>query len=157
MAVGAVSVPSKTWVPPVGMILTTGSPTSPAALYDGTSWARITDRFLIGAGGSYSLDSTGGSTTHTLTVAQMPAHSHSGSITAVGDHTHTGTYYADTGNGEFDYFDDASYRVYTTKSNEAAAATGAHTHTVTIGNTGSGNAFGIMNPYLGRYIWRRVS
>lgn len=49
------------------------------------------------------------------------------------------------------------YRVYTTKSNEAAAATGAHTHTVTIGNTGSGNAFGIMNPYLGRYIWRRVS
>ena len=88
MAVGTVSVPSKTWVPPVGMILTTGSPTSPAALYDGTSWARITDRFLIGAGGNYSLGSTGGSTSHTLTVAEMPAHSHSGSISAVGNHQH---------------------------------------------------------------------
>ena len=157
MAVGPVGLPSTTWVPPVGFVWTSNSSTSPAAQFQNTSWSQLTNRFLIGAGGSYSLDSTGGSTTHTLTVAQMPAHSHSGSITAVGDHTHTGTYYADTGNGQFDYFDDASYRVYTTKSNEAAAATGAHTHTVTIGNTVSGNAFGIMNPYLGRYIWRRVS
>ena len=64
MALGAVSTPSKTWVPPVGMIITTGSPTSPAEIYDGTSWARITDRFPIGAGESYSLGSTGGSATH---------------------------------------------------------------------------------------------
>ena len=34
MALGAVSAPRKTWVPPVGMIITTGSPTSPAELYD---------------------------------------------------------------------------------------------------------------------------
>lgn len=37
---------------------------SPAALYGG-SWEKITDRFLIGAGGSYPLGSTGGSATHT--------------------------------------------------------------------------------------------
>lgn len=36
---------------------------SPAALYGG-SWEQITDRFLIGAGGSYTLGSTGGEATH---------------------------------------------------------------------------------------------
>ena len=110
MAVGTVSVPSKTWVPPVGMILTTGSPTSPAALYDGTSWARITDRFLIGAGGNYSLGSTGGSTAHTLTVAEMPAHSHGGSITGAGNHTHTLTAYTDASSGSYlNYQDRVSF------------------------------------------------
>lgn len=97
MAVGAVSVPSKTWVPPVGMILTTGSPTSPAALYDGTSWTQIKDRFLIGAGGNYSLGSTGGSTAHTLTVAEMPAHSHSATVSSSGEHSHNVTSYYNTG------------------------------------------------------------
>ena len=36
---------------------------SPAARYGG-SWENITDRFLIGAGGSYALDSTGGEAIH---------------------------------------------------------------------------------------------
>lgn len=36
---------------------------SPAALYGG-SWERITDRFIVGAGGSYALGSTGGSADH---------------------------------------------------------------------------------------------
>lgn len=37
---------------------------SPSALYGG-SWEKITDRFPIGAGGSYPLGSTGGSAAHT--------------------------------------------------------------------------------------------
>lgn len=118
MALGAVSTPSKTWVPPVGMIITTGSPTSPAEIYDGTSWARITDRFLIGAGESYSLGSTGGSATHTLTVAEMPAHSHSATVLSAGEHSHTVTSYYDTGSvsmtSDYDYTgDNDDYRLCT--------------------------------------------
>lgn len=155
MALGAVSTPSKTWVPPVGMIITTGSPTSPAELYDGTSWTQIKDRFLIGAGGNYSLGSTGGATTHTLSVAEMPAHSHSGSITAVGDHNHTihdagGTSiksnYAINGNN-----------LLFTSTTVSFGTSGAHTHGVSIGSNGSGKAFNIMNPYVAKYMWRRVS
>ena len=37
---------------------------SPAARYGG-SWEKVTDRFLVGAGGSYALGSTGGSAMHT--------------------------------------------------------------------------------------------
>lgn len=43
----------------------------------------LRNRFVIGSGSSYSINTTGGSTTvsgstnnHTLTVAQMPAHAH---------------------------------------------------------------------------------
>ena len=37
---------------------------SPSALFGG-SWEKVTDRFLVGAGGSYALGSTGGSAMHT--------------------------------------------------------------------------------------------
>ena len=39
------------------------SSTSPATLFGGT-WQQLKDRFLIGAGGNYSVNSTSGSTTH---------------------------------------------------------------------------------------------
>lgn len=160
MALGAVSTPSKTWVPPVGMIITTGSPTSPAEIYDGTSWARITDRFPIGAGESYSLGSTGGSATHTLTVAEMPAHSHGATVLSAGEHSHTVTSYYDTGSvsmmSDYDCTgDNDDYRpVYPTNT---TSSNGAHGHTATIGSAGNGQAFSIMNPYVAKYIWYRVS
>lgn len=37
----------------------------------------LRDRFIVGAGSSYSLRATGGANTVTLTVEQMPSHSHS--------------------------------------------------------------------------------
>ena len=49
------------YVRTVGAVLFSFNPDfSPAARYGG-SWENITDRFLIGAGGSYALGSTGGS------------------------------------------------------------------------------------------------
>ena len=154
MALGAVSTPSKTWVPPVGMIITTGSPTSPAALYDGTSWTQIKDRFLIGAGGSYALGSTGGSATHTLTVDEMPAHSHGAAISGVGDHMHTVT--SVYGTGAISYWDGGGSTSYGTARYTTDSA-GSHSHEITLGSTGSGASFSILNPYIAKYMWRRVS
>ncbi len=48
---------------------------SPSALWGG-SWSRVTNRFLIGSGGTYSTGVTGGETNVTITVNQMPNHSH---------------------------------------------------------------------------------
>lgn len=49
--------------------------TSPANLFGGT-WQRIENRFLLGAGSSYSNGTTGGESTHKLTTSEMPSHTH---------------------------------------------------------------------------------
>lgn len=65
-------------------------PTSPAALFGGT-WERIEGRFIMGASSAYPVGTTGGSATHTQTVAEMPSHNHSGSTGSAGSHSHTGS------------------------------------------------------------------
>lgn len=53
-------------------------------------WTRIESRFLLGASTTYPLSSSGGSATKSLTVANLPSHSHSGTALSAGSHTHTG-------------------------------------------------------------------
>lgn len=54
------------------------------ALCDGTRGPDLRDRFIVGAGGSYAVDNTGGEAKHTLTAAELPAHSHSTTFKTVG-------------------------------------------------------------------------
>ena len=61
---------------PVGSIYITISDINPSTIYGGT-WEKIKDRFLLSSGDTYKSGSTGGEATHTLTVNEMPAHSHS--------------------------------------------------------------------------------
>lgn len=56
---------------PVGAVYISYVSTSPASLFGGT-WTAITGRFPYFNAGT----ATGGSNTHTLTVAQMPSHTH---------------------------------------------------------------------------------
>jgi hypothetical protein len=61
---------------PVGSIYQSVEPTSPAELFGG-EWQKIEDRMLIAASGTYPVKSTGGEETHTLTIDEMPKHTHS--------------------------------------------------------------------------------
>ena len=61
---------------PVGSIYLSVNDTNPGTFIGGT-WERIKDRFLLAAGDSYAAGSTGGEAQHTLTVDEMPEHSHS--------------------------------------------------------------------------------
>lgn len=57
---------------PIGAIYQSWSSTSPSTLFGGT-WTQITNRFL------YCKDSageTGGESSHTLTIGEMPTHAH---------------------------------------------------------------------------------
>lgn len=60
---------------PVGSIYMSVNSTSPATLFGGT-WEQIQDRFLLAAGQTYAAGTTGGEATHTLTVDEMPSHTH---------------------------------------------------------------------------------
>lgn len=72
--VKADSVPSGTILPWYGAL---GSIPTGYALCNGSNGTPdLQNRFLVGAGSSYSLGATGGANTVTLTVAQMPSHNH---------------------------------------------------------------------------------
>ena len=71
---------------PVGSIYMSVNNVSPATFLGGT-WEQIKDKFLLSAGTSYTAGSTGGSSTVTLTTAQMPSHTHT--TDSQGAHTHT--------------------------------------------------------------------
>ena len=154
-------------------------PTSPASFIGGT-WERIEGEFIMGASDAYPAGTTGGSATHTQTVAEMPSHNHSGSTGSAGSHSHSawtggagghnhtvsaaitnknGPMMASENSGYGQYADNGTPttswvgdHTHSVGMNEA----GAHTHTVSIGSTGSGQAMSILNPYHSLYIWVRV-
>jgi len=61
---------------PVGSIYWSGNSTNPSELFGGT-WNQIKDRFIWAKGDDDSLNATGGSKTVTLSVANLPSHTHS--------------------------------------------------------------------------------
>jgi microcystin-dependent protein len=99
------------------------------ALCDGTSGTPdLRDRFVVGAGSTYDLGDTGGEAFHTLTINEMPAHTHSGLKTE----NHVG---------------DASAHGYDAyKSREGG----------TTGSTGGGQAHENRPPYYALYYIMKV-
>ena len=76
---------------PVGSIYLSSKNTNPGTLFGGT-WVQIKDRFILAAGDYYSNGATGGAATVTLTVSNMPSHSHSFTPSGtVGSHSHSFT------------------------------------------------------------------
>ena len=69
----AVAPPSPEWWVATGQAINAATYPICAALY-GTNLPNFADRYLVGASGSKSVKTTGGSST--ITVAQMPPHSH---------------------------------------------------------------------------------
>lgn len=61
---------------PVGYVYISYEPYSPASMFGGT-WEQISQCFLLGSSGDYSVGQTGGSETVTLTVENLPSHTHS--------------------------------------------------------------------------------
>ena len=158
--------------------------TSPASFIGGT-WERVEGKFIMGASSAYPVGTTGGSATHTQTVAEMPSHNHSGSTGSAGSHSHSawtggagghshtvsaavtqkhevsklGVGGAD-GSGTYGYAFSSGTATTSWVGDHTHGVgmneAGAHTHTVSISSTGSGQAMSVLNPYHALYIWVRV-
>lgn len=119
------------YVYPVGSVYTNISvSTNPGTLLGFGTWVAFAEgRVMVGAGTSdavYSATSTGGASTHTLTTAEMPAHTHT---TAVAGATN-----ADFGVGR----------------------TEVGSNPVTSSSAGGGGAHNNMPPYIVVYMWKRT-
>lgn len=111
---------------PIGSIYMSVNDVSPGNLFGGT-WERIKDKFLLSAGDTYEAGSTGGEATHTLTIDEIPSHTHQVKISA------------DTGWNSIG------------KSGGTESTNGASYP------TGGGQAHNNMPPYLAVYMWKRTA
>jgi len=129
---------------PVGMITMWSGTEVPNgwALCDGTNGTPdLRGRFVVGAGGSYSVGATGGANSVTLTTNQIPAHNHSASTGNAGGHSHT----ASTGSAG-DHTHGGSTGNAGGHSHSASTATaGDHSHTGSTNSTGGHSHTGRTN------------
>lgn len=96
-----------------------------------------------------SIGTKGGSETHTLTVSELPAHSHTGTTDSAGNHTHVLNIGAgdDSNNSAINGQPPTADGNNVTNSYNTNAA-GVHTHTFTTNSTGSGDAHNNMQPFI---------
>ena len=143
-----------TAMPSGGIIMWSGSVASiPTGwvLCDGTnSTPDLRNRFVVGAGSTYSVGATGGSSTTTLTAANLPSHTHnfSGNTSGAGDHRHNLVF--GTSNGGNHYFYNGQIgNTGNIDPNSAMGSSGNHTHSFsgTTGSAGSGSSFSTLPPY----------
>ena len=124
---------------PVGSIYMSVQNTSPASFLGGT-WEQILGKFLLASddvltdgtittAGSYHIGDSGGEATHTLTVEEMPSHTHSTPVKS-------GLYTTIDGSGN------TWVPIY---NNEY------------VGYSGGGQAHNNMPPYLVVNIWKRIA
>lgn len=113
---------------PVGSIYLSYSHVSPASTFGGT-WTRIQNAFLWAVDGNGEIGLTGGSKTHTLTVNELPSHSH-------------GSVYSGTASGT---------------KNTAWLASGGDKMAYGALYAGGGAAHNNMPPYIQVSAWRRTA
>jgi hypothetical protein len=135
------------YIYPVGSIYLSYSHVSPADLFGGT-WVRIENAFLWATTPGGIIGQTGGESTHTLTVNEMPSHKHD------------------------IVWNDTNPQTVSLSSNKATASTSTaakqgyrtsysvsnvHTDSYIASPTGGGAAHNNMPPYIQISAWRRTA
>ena len=80
----------KALYPRVGDMIITKNAENPSVKYEGTTWELLEEKtFIMSAGTTAKVGEKGGSNTHTMSVAEMPKHSHTYTMGTAGGHDHT--------------------------------------------------------------------
>lgn len=131
--------------------------------YGGTTWAKIEGKFLLGASSSYANGSTGGEASHTLSVDEMPKHSHR-VYAFTGGSDDTGSYtagYLDDNGNRYDATNGAKlYHIWKGKSFQTwgnSLGTGCGDPVGSTKPVGGSQPHNNMPPYRAVYIWERTA
>lgn len=152
---------------PIGSIYMSTSPTNPQELFGGKWEAFGQGRTIIGAGTSdqaFTAGTTGGASTHTLTINEMPSHTH-----IQNEHAHKfnrGVQHEYSSNVINGYSTTARYLGFVEQaggggdSYQYTAGSGkyvANPEVATNQNTGGGAPYNTLPPYIVTYMWTRTA
>jgi hypothetical protein len=124
---------------PAGSIYISAANVNPNILFGIGEWEQIKDVFLLAAGDIYSAGSTGGEAEHTLTIDEMPKHTH--------------RFKTDINSPDYDvtWPEWTEYTTgWTQEDNETVSPASQVTY------TGGNQPHNNMPPYLTVYIWKRI-
>lgn len=117
---------------PIGAIYISTNNIDPSQLFGIGEWEQIKDTFLLAAGDTYTMGSTGGEAEHTLSIQEMPSHLHNISSTLM--------WANQTGNVQ------GGTNTYYTRSDKQTTQL-----------AGEGQPHNNMPPYLAVCIWKRIN
>lgn len=134
---------------PVGSVYIATSPASPFELFGFGEWEQIKDTFLLSAGDTYEIGSTGGEAEHTLTHKELPKTN--GTIIM-----HNASYGTNIA-GVSGCFTSSTTNQGTYRNGGSAL----EADTISIGkinysNGGENQSHNNMPPYLAVYMWKRI-
>jgi hypothetical protein len=147
---GSVDV-SAAW--PIGSVFISVVSTNPATLLGIGTWSEFAaGRVLVGLDAGQTefdtVEETGGAKTHTLTTAEMPAHTHTQDA-----HNHIITSQTATTGGSTSY----EHGTLDTSSADTEATEVTASTTAVNQNTGGGGAHNNLQPYITVYMWKRTA
>ena len=148
---------SKNDVYPVGSIYMSANNVNPATLFGGT-WTKIEGRFLLSSSSSYALGSTGGNTSvsytpqgtvgnTTLTINQIPSHTHESSMMDFF------TSNPGTSVGPTKTYQEYYYLGHKAQVSSKTGGSQAHNHSF----TGTQTSIQTMPPYIVVNVWKRTA
>lgn len=156
------------WDPVYGSDIDLTTPEKVASHFGFGTWEQIKDVFLLSAGDKYAAGSVGGDATHTLTVDEIPSHTHD-FIGTESTHNHI-SFVRDsnaTAYPENKYFVDQfgtgetvdGWRPGLSIANAKQLMTeyAKVTPYGEVEETGGNNAHSIMPPYKAVYTWKRIA
>ena len=123
---------------PVGSIYVSIKNTNPGTLYGGTWVSFGTGRTLVGVDTSQTefatVEKTGGEKTHTLTIEEMPAHTH-----------------------KFMYRGGSTSQTNSPFAENKPIIQGSNSYGANTTKTGGGAAHNNLQPYITVYMWKRTA
>ncbi|WP_171232163.1 hypothetical protein [Ruegeria sp. HKCCA4812] len=157
---------------PVGSTIMSTSSANPGLRFPGTTWAQVAEgRAIVGVGdngeSTWAEGDQRGSETHTLTVAETPAHTHaySGITSTGGAHSHIEGGGAGINGGRYSFVDTGVPNSNTQFAGSvdgrgsltSTAGSHAHTYSGTTTSIGSGGAHNNIQPSEAFYVWERTA
>ena len=116
----------------------------------------LRNKFVVGGGGTYALNSTGGETFVSVSVDQMPSHNHTGTTSTDGSHRHYVARHQEENGGSNSLAYDSQknsedqyvlQRHSSTANKWNTSNDGEHTHSLNVNNGGDSQAHENRPPY----------